>query len=93
MMDFGRNLTGRYKKELFKLLGVRGITTTQYYPATDGMVEQFNGSLKEMIRKTTKKKNGQWDLALPFSHGKYQSSSNTTTGFTPSELLHGRQIR
>ena len=55
MMDFGRKLTGRYKKELFKLLEVRGITTTQYYPATDGMVEQFNGSLKEMIRKTTKK--------------------------------------
>ena len=51
LTECGKNLSGRLMKELYKLLGVRSTTTTLYHPATDGMVEQFNGSLKEMIRR------------------------------------------
>ena len=51
LTDCEKSLSGRLMKELYKLLGVRSITTTLYHPATDRMVEQFNGSLKEMIRR------------------------------------------
>ncbi len=36
---------------------------------------------------------GQWDKALPYILGEYRTMPNETTGFTPSELYFGRQIR
>ena len=46
-----------------------------------------------MIRKTLKVWHGQWDLAIPFLLGEYRRAPNETMGFTPLELLYGRQIR
>lgn len=48
--------------------------------------------MKDMIRKTSKRWCGQWDEALPFILGEYRHTPNSTTGFTPSELLLGRQM-
>ena len=93
LTDCGIFFVSRLMKELYRLLGVKSITTTPYHPATDGMVERFNATLKMMMRKTSKKWDGQWDLALPFLLGEYRRSPNDSTGFTPSELLYGRQIR
>ena len=93
LTDCGKKFVSRLMKELYRLLGVKSITTTPYHPATDGMVERFNATLKMMMRKTSKKWDGQWDLALPFLLGEYRRSPNDSTRFTPSELLYGRQIR
>ena len=93
LTDCGRNFISRLMTELYKLLGVKGIKTTPYHPACDGLVEWSNSTLKSMIRKTVKVWRGQWDLAIPFLLGEYRRAPNETTGFTPLELLYGRQIR
>ena len=36
-------------KELYKMLGVKSIRTTPYHPQTDGLVERFNQTLKQML--------------------------------------------
>ncbi len=46
-----------------------------------------------MLKKTLKVWNGQWDLDLPHMLGEYRRAPHESTGFTPSELLYGRQIR
>ena len=92
LTDCGQNFVSRLLKELYQLLGVQSITTTPYYPATDGLVERYNGLIKNMIRRTSKLWHGQWDLALPFLLGELRRTPNTTTGFIPSELLYGRQL-
>ena len=78
--DCGVNVLSRLMREL-------------YYPETDGMVEQFNQMLKTMLRKLSKLWNHQWDLALPYILGEYRRLSHSSTGFTPAELLYGRQMR
>ena len=80
-------------KDLYKLLGIQEIQTTPYHPQGDGMVERFNGTLKQMLRKILPDWEGQWDKAVLYILGEYISTPNETTGFTPSELLFGRQIR
>ena len=72
---------------------MKSLNTTPYYPETDGIVERFNSILKAMIRKTLKQWKGRWDLALPHLLGEYRRTPNQTTGFTPSELLFGKQIK
>ena len=36
---------------------------------------------------------GQWDLALPFIYVEYLSSPCRATGFTPAELMLGRNLQ
>ena len=69
LTDCGQNFVSRLLKELYHLLDVQSITTTPYHPATDGLVERYNGIIKNMIRRTSKLWHGQWDLALPFLLG------------------------
>ena len=91
--DYGANFLSRLMRELYCLLGMKSIHTNLYHPETDRMIERFNQTLKTMIRKSSKLWNQQWDLALPYILGEYRRSPHSTTGFTPSELLYGRQMR
>lgn len=46
--DQGTNFTSQLLKELYRLLGVQAIRTTPYHPKTDGLVERFNKTLKDL---------------------------------------------
>ena len=48
----GTNVTSQLLAELYRLLGVKTIQTSPYHPQTDGLVERFNQTLKEMLRKS-----------------------------------------
>ena len=52
LTDQGSNFTSQLLAELYRLLHVHPIRTSPYHPQTDGLVERFNKTLKEMLRKT-----------------------------------------
>ncbi len=54
-MDQGTAFMSRTLKELYELLGIKSIRTSVYHPQTDGLVERFNRTLKNMVRKFVKK--------------------------------------
>ena len=93
LTDCGTNFVSRLMQELHKLMGVKGIKMTPYHPESDGMFERSNSTLKMMLGKTLKLWKGQWDLALPHILGEYRRAPHESTGFTPLELLYGRQIK
>lgn len=78
---------------MHKALGIKSIEMTAYHPQTDGMVERFNQTMKTMLDRSMSAFGGQWDQALPFVLGEYHSSPSRATGFTPAELLLGRNVR
>ncbi len=60
---------------------------------TDGLVERFNRTLKTVVRKFVKedaKKSDKWLEPLLFA---VREVPQTSTGFSPLELLYGRQPR
>ena len=87
LTDCGTNFTSRLMKELYSLLQVKSIRISPYHPQTDGRV---NGTMKSMLRKVVQKFDKQWDKALPYLMFAYREES---TGFSPFELLYGRQVR
>uniref|UniRef100_A0A669EG75 Gypsy retrotransposon integrase-like protein 1 n=1 Tax=Oreochromis niloticus TaxID=8128 RepID=A0A669EG75_ORENI len=91
--DQGSNFTSNFMREVYRLLGIKGIKTTPYHPQTDGLVERFNKTLKAMLRKFVKDTGADWDQWLPFLLFAYREVPQASTGFSPFQLLYGHAVR
>ena len=93
LTDQGTNFTSQLLTELYRLLRVHPIRTSAYHPQTDGLVEQFNQTLKTMLRKTANQEGKDWDKLVPYLLFAYREVPQASTGFSPFELLYGRDVR
>ena len=93
LTDQGSNFTSQLLAEIYRLLHVHAIRTSPYHPQTDGLVERFNQTLKNMIRRTTTKEGKDWDKMIPYLLFAYREVPQASTGFSPFELLYGREVR
>lgn len=93
LTDQGTNFMSLLLKQVYQLLGIRAIKTTPYHPQTDGLVERFNQTLKSMLRKFVSKSGADWDKWLPYLLFANREVPQASTGFSPLELLYGRQVR
>ncbi|MBN3271675.1 UN93A protein, partial [Polyodon spathula] len=67
------------------------IRTSVYQPQTDGLVEHFNKTLKQMLRRFVNQEQKHWALLLPYLLFAVREVLQSWTGFSPFELLYGRQ--
>ena len=93
LTDQGSNFMSQLLAELYRLLGVKAIRTSPYHPQTDGLVERFNQTLKGMLRKTAQDGGKDWDKQIPYLLFAYREVPQSSTGFSPFELLYGRDVR
>lgn len=75
------------------LLQVKHLNASVYHPQTDGLVERFVQTLKQMLLPVVDKEGRNWDLLLPCILFAIRECPQASTGFTPFELLFGRQLR
>lgn len=50
LSDMGSEFTSSIMREVSRFLSLNQLTTTPYHPMTNGMVERFNGTLKQMLK-------------------------------------------
>ena len=93
LTDQGTNFTSQLLGEIHRLLQIKPIRTTPYHPQTDGLVERFNGTLKAMLKKTVAEEGKDWDRLLPYLLFAYREVPQASTGFSPFELVYGRNVR
>ena len=91
--DQGRNFESVLFKEVCRLLDIDKTRTTPLRPQSDGMVERFNRTLEAMLSKFVKENQRDWDRYLPLLSMAYRSAVHESTGYTPNELMFGREIR
>uniref|UniRef100_A0A669D934 Gypsy retrotransposon integrase-like protein 1 n=1 Tax=Oreochromis niloticus TaxID=8128 RepID=A0A669D934_ORENI len=91
--DQGTNFTSKMLKEVYRLLGIQGVKTSPYHPQTDGLVERFNKTLKSMLRKFVNETGSDWYQWLPFLLFAYLEVPQSSTGFSPFQLLYGHPVR
>ncbi|XP_026116332.1 uncharacterized protein LOC113094960 [Carassius auratus] len=93
LTDQGTPFMSQLMAELCQLLKVKQLRTSVYHPQTDGLVERFNQTLKQMLRRVVAEDGRDWDLMLPYVLFGIREVPQASTGFTPFELLFGRQPR
>lgn len=52
-------------KDVYQLLGIRGLRTTPYYSQSDGLTVRFNQTLKQMLRQFVSDTHSDMDQWLP----------------------------
>ena len=77
-------------QETAELLGVSQLPTSGGHPQTDGLVERFNQTLKQMLAKMVTTKGRDWDVLLGPVLLAYRATPHTSTGMSPFYLLYGR---
>uniref|UniRef100_A0A131XKF8 RNA-directed DNA polymerase n=1 Tax=Hyalomma excavatum TaxID=257692 RepID=A0A131XKF8_9ACAR len=91
--DRGRSFTSGLMKELSRLLSFQQLPITPYHPMANGLVERFNGTLKQMIRRMCQESPKNWDRYLAPLLFAYREVPQSSLGFSPFDLLYGRYIR
>ncbi len=66
LTDQGTPFMSRTMADLCRLLQVKQLRTTVYHPQTDGLVERFNKTLKQMLRRVAADDRRDWDQMLPY---------------------------
>ena len=51
LTDCGSQFTAEVMKEVSSLLLLQQLTTTPYHPMCNGLVERFNATMKQMLRR------------------------------------------
>lgn len=92
LSDHGTNFMSSLMENLMTSLGIHHITTLPYHPQTNGMLKRFHATLKTMLRKTCQAAK-QWDHYLPYLCSAYRDMVHATTGFSPFQLVFGRDVR
>lgn len=68
------------------------ITATAYRPQTNGALERMHRTFKQCLDKH-KDKDTEWDLLTKYILFAIREAPNSSTGFSPYQLLYGRQPR
>jgi Integrase core domain len=91
LSDQGRNFESEMIKELCAAYGIDKRRTTPLHPQCDGMVERFNKTLAIMLTMYVNEQKDDWDYWLPEVTFAYRSSVHSSTGYSPYEVMYGRQ--
>lgn len=91
--DQGKTFESTLFSEVCKLMHINKTRTSPYHPRGDGLVERMNSTILNIVKSITDGSSSDWDLELPKALMAYNSSVQETTGFTPSLMFFGREMR
>ena len=90
--DIGTEFTSAEFINFLKQRGIMHLKSSLYYPCANGEVERFNRMLKDCLQ-TASIQGTPWKPITRSFLMDYRATPHSTTGVSPSQLLHGRQMR
>ena len=93
LTDCGSQFTSEVMKEVARLLSLQQLTTSVYHPMCNGLIERVHATLKQMLRRMCAERPKDWDRYLPALLFAIREVPQESLGFSPFELLYGRNVR
>jgi len=89
--DNGSQFTSGMLDEAYRLMSVEKRTTSSpYHPQGNGLIENFNCTIKNVLRRVTAERPKDWNRYLVPLMFAVRDTPQDGTGFSPFELLYGR---
>lgn len=89
--DQGREFESHLFKQVCTLLGIEKTKTTPYHPQSDGLVERFNRTLRQMLSIFVSENFDDWDDLLPYLLMAYRATEHKSTKCSPNLMMLGRE--
>nr|XP_033806336.1 uncharacterized protein LOC117363128 [Geotrypetes seraphini] len=93
LTDQGSNFLSREMEKFWQGFGIRHLKTSAYHPQANGLVERFNQTLKQMLKKVGSQEKKEWDLYIPLVLFAAREKIQDSLGVSPFEMLFGRVPR
>uniref|UniRef100_A0A8C7Y6R4 Gypsy retrotransposon integrase-like protein 1 n=1 Tax=Oryzias sinensis TaxID=183150 RepID=A0A8C7Y6R4_9TELE len=90
--DQGSNFTSKLFGQVVKSLYIKHRLSSAYHPQSQGALERFHQTLKNMLKKFCLDSGREWDEGLPFLMLATRESVQESTGFSPAELMFGNSV-
>lgn len=78
-------------QELFKLSGTKLHMSFAYHPQSDGQTKVTNRVIKQYLRAFVHRRPSTWGRFLVWAEWSYNTSTHTTTGMSPYEVMFGKK--
>eukprot|EP00253_Pinus_taeda_P025549 PITA_25549 len=90
--DQGTQFTSKLVKEITAKYQIKHRRSTPYHPQANGQVESTNKILEGIITKAVAMNRKNWEEKLKDALWAYRITWKNTTGFTPYQLVYGKEV-
>jgi Integrase core domain. len=91
LSDNGNNIAGKLITELERMFKIKPLRTTACRPQSNGSLERAHHTIIEYLKHYVNQQGNDWDKYVKLANLTYNTSKHEATGFTPFELLFGRE--
>lgn len=93
LSDRGAHFVNETIQLLKEEIGFQHKLASSYHPQTNGLTENFNGTLCRSIAKCLQTSESNWDQLIPSILFAYRTLKHESTKYTPFYLMHGREAQ
>ncbi|GFX60448.1 retrovirus-related Pol polyprotein from transposon 17.6 [Trichonephila clavipes] len=90
--DQGTSFTSILTSVFFENFGINVVRSPVYHPLSNP-VERFHRTLKRILRVICIESSSEWEKQLPAALFALRTITHESTGFVPTELVHGKNLR
>ena len=91
--DQGSNFMSTLMQQFMHEMGVKQFKSSAYHPESQGAIERFHQTLKNMIRAYCFEYQREWDQGKHMLLFAVREAVQDSLGFSPFELVFGRTVR
>ncbi|GBM10548.1 hypothetical protein AVEN_46529-1 [Araneus ventricosus] len=90
--DNGTSFTSQLTTEFFERFGIKVTHSSVHHPQSNP-VERFHRTLKRLLKVLCLQSGEDWEKNLPATLLALRTVTHESTGFSPAELVHGKNLR
>ncbi|KAG8171994.1 hypothetical protein JTE90_000411 [Oedothorax gibbosus] len=90
--DNGTSFTSNLTSTFFEKFGIRVVHSSVRHPQSNS-VERWHRTLKRLLKALCVESGKDWEKILPAALLALRTVTHETTGFSPAELVHGKNLR
>ncbi|KAL2102544.1 hypothetical protein ACEWY4_001712 [Coilia grayii] len=91
--DQGTNFMSKVFKQVMQQLAIQHVTSSSYHPQSQGALERFHQTLKNMLKTYCLEFQRDWDEGVPMAQFAIREVVQESLGFSPAELVFGHSVR